>query len=107
MIRRNIQSYIRRAMEDTPVVLINGARQTGKTTLAQVLAAELGAQFFTFDDSATFALAASDPNGFIRNLSGPAILDEIQKIPALFPAIKHTVDRDRQPGRFLLTGSAN
>lgn len=94
-------------MADTPVVLLNGARQTGKTTLAQAMAAGSGGQFFTLDDSATLGLAAGDPAGFIRNLTGPIVLDEIQKVPDLFPAIKLAVDKDRQPGRFLLTGSAN
>ena len=107
MIRRHIQDSVRRAMTDTPVVLLNGARQTGKTTLAQALAAGSGAQYFTFDDLATLALAAGDPSGFIRNLTGPVVLDEIQKAPKLFSAIKLAVDKDRQPGRFLLTGSAN
>ena len=107
MIRRHIQDSVRRAMTDTPVVLLNGARQTGKTTLAQALAAGSGAQYFTFDDLATLALTAGDPSGFIRNLTGPVVLDEIQKAPNLFPAIKLAVDKDRQPGRFLLTGSAN
>ncbi len=107
MIRRNIEDSIRRAKADTPVVLLTGARQTGKTTLAEAMAAESGAQYFTLDDSATLALTAGDPAGFIRNLSGPVVLDEIQKVPDLFPAIKLAVDKDRQPGRFLLTGSAN
>ncbi len=107
MIRRNIQNSVRRAMADTPVVLINGARQTGKTTLAQEMAAEPGFQYFTLDDAATLGLAAGDPSGFIRNLTGPVVIDEIQKAPALFPAIKLAVDKDRKPGRFLLTGSAN
>ena len=107
MIRRHIQDSVQRAMADTPVVLLNGARQTGKTTLVQAMAAGSGAQYFTFDDSATLSLAAGDPAGFIRNLTGPVVLDEIQKAPALFPAIKLAVDKDRQPGRFLLTGSAN
>lgn len=61
MIRRNIQDSVQRAMADTPVVLLNGARQTGKTTLAQALAAKSGAQYFTLDDAATLALAAGDP----------------------------------------------
>ncbi len=94
-------------MADTPVVLLNGARQTGKTTLAQAIAARSGARYYTLDDYATLALAAGDPAGFIRNLSGPVVIDEIQKAPELFPAIKLAVDKDRQPGRFLLTGSAN
>lgn len=91
-------------MADTPVVLLNGARQTGKTTLAQALAEKTGAQYFTLDDSATLALAAGDPAGFIRNLNGPVVLDEIQRAPDLFPAIKVSVDKNQRPGRFLLTG---
>lgn len=107
MIRRTIQAAVRRAMADTPVVLLNGARQTGKTTLARELATAPGSRFFTLDDAATLALAAGDPSGFIRNLTGPVVIDEIQKAPDLFPAIKRAVDQDRRPGRFLLTGSAN
>ena len=79
----------------------------GKNTLAQALVAGSGAQYFTFDDFATLALAAGAASGFIRNLTGPVVLDEIQKAPNLFSAIKLAVDKDRQPGRFLLTGSAN
>ena len=107
MIQRHIQDSVRRAMADTPVVLLNGARQTGKTTLAQAIAGKTGADYFTLDDAATLALAAGDPAGFIRNLTGPVVLDEVQKAPDLFPAIKLAVDRNRLPGRFLLTGSAN
>jgi len=107
MIRRNIEDSIRLAMSDTPVVLLNGARQTGKTTLALMVAEKTGAHYFTLDDATTLALAAGDPAGFISNLAGPVVLDEIQKAPDLFPAIKLAVDRNREPGRFLLTGSAN
>lgn len=94
-------------MTDTPVVLVNGARQTGKTTLVQAIAKRTGAEYFTLDDAATLALIAGDPSGFVRGLTGPVVIDEIQKVPDLFPAIKLAVDKDRQPGRFLLTGSAN
>ena len=107
MIRRNIQSHIEAALADTPVVLLSGARQTGKTTLVQALAKTRGAAYFTFDDVATLASARSDPAGFVRDLTGPVVLDEIQKAAELFPAIKLAVDRNRQPGRFILTGSAN
>ena len=107
MVERTIERAINSAMADTPVVLLNGARQTGKTTLARAIAEKTGAEYFTLDDAATLALAASDPVGFIRNLPGPVVLDEIQKAPDLFPAIKVSVDKNRRPGRFLLTGSAN
>jgi predicted AAA+ superfamily ATPase len=99
MVTRNIEKSIQAAMADTPVVLLNGARQTGKTTLARAIAEKTGAEYFTLDDAATLALTAGDPAGFIRNLTGPVVLDEIQKAPDLFPAIKVSVDRNRRPGR--------
>lgn len=107
MIQRHIQTAIHLALADTPVVLLNGARQTGKTTLARELAATSGRPCLTLDDATTLGLAFADPVGFIRGLSGPVVIDEIQKAPELFPAIKLAVDQDRRPGRFLLTGSAN
>jgi len=108
MIRRNIAIAIRESLTDTPVILINGARQTGKSTLAQLLA-EHGhdARYITLDNATDLAAATNDPEGFIDGLTGPVILDEIQCAPKLFPAIKRSVDRNRVFGRFLLTGSAN
>jgi hypothetical protein len=107
MIRRNIQETVAEAMADTPIVLLNGARQTGKTTLVQSLSSASGVQYYTLDDAATVALASADPDGFVRAQPGTVAIDEIQKAPALFPAMKLAVDRQRRPGRFLLTGSAN
>ena len=104
---RNIEPRLREALEDSPVVLIDGSRQCGKTTLARQVGDELGYVYFTFDDDVMLAAALSDPAGFIDNLPPKAILDEIQRVPHLFRAIKATVDRNRTPGRFLLTGSAN
>jgi len=69
MIKRTIEHAIRSAMADTPVVRLNGARQTGKTTLARAMAEKTGAEYFTLDDAATLVLAASDPVGFIRPAS--------------------------------------
>jgi hypothetical protein len=94
-------------MADTPVVLLNGARQTERITLAQAVAERTGPRYFTLDDAATLGRVAGDPIGFIRNLEGCVVIDENQKAQELFPAIKLAVDRNRQPGRFLLTGSAN
>ncbi len=107
MIQRNIEKYLRDALEDTPVVLLNGARQTGKTTLVRKIAADFAAAYLTLDDATTLAAAASDPEGFLAGRDGMLVVDEVQKAPDLFPAIKRAVDRDRSPGRFLLTGSAN
>lgn len=89
------------------MVLLNGARQVGKSTLVQSLTDGDRAQYLTLDDATVLAAASSDPSGFVAGLAGPVILDEVQRIPGLFLALKAAVDRDRQPGRFLLTGSAN
>lgn len=95
------------ALADTPVVLVHGPRQSGKTTLVRHLGKRDGRFYVTFDDAAVVAAAKSDPVGFIADLPEFTILDEIQKVPSIFSAIKLAVDRDRSPGRFLLTGSAN
>ncbi len=107
MFPRNIESELRAALSDTPVVLLNGARQTGKSTLVTALSKDLGATYVTLDDATVLSAASTDPAGFLKGLGASAVIDEVQKIPALFPAIKTLVDADRRPGRFLLTGSAN
>jgi hypothetical protein len=95
-------------MTDCPVVLVNGARQTGKSTLARAVAEQRdSSRYVTLDDVTAFSSASSDPMGFLTMTDGPVVLDEVQRVPALFRAIKLLVDRNRQPGRFLLTGSAN
>ena len=95
------------ALADSPVVLIHGPRQCGKTTLALAVGKTKGYAYFSFDDAVILAAAESDPIGFVDDLPERTILDEVQRVPALFTALKRTVDRDRRPGRFLLTGSAN
>lgn len=104
MYRRNLLNAIERSLTDTPVVLLAGPRQVGKTTLAQQLGER---RFLTLDEGAVLAAAKLDPDGFVAGLDGPIVLDEIQRAPELFRAIKLAVDRKRTPGRFLLTGSAN
>ena len=96
------------ALSDTPIVLLNGARQTGKSTLVQWLAKEAHpARYITLDDAAVLSAARGDPTGFLTGLDSPIVLDEVQRAPELFLAIKAVVDRNRVPGHFLLTGSAN
>src|SRR2546421_2084030 len=109
VIRRNITDQLLQALADTPVVLLNEARQTGKSTLVQSreVRDEPSRQYLTFDDPGVLAAARSDPNGFLAGLTTPVTLDEIQHVPELFPSIKVAVDRKREPGSFLLTGSAN
>lgn len=95
------------ALAESPVVLIHGPRQCGKTTLAQMVGDVHRYSYFSFDDTVTLAAATSDPVGFVDDLPERTILDEVQRAPALFTTLKRAVDRDRRPGRFLLTGSAN
>jgi len=102
---RYISDRIKLSLSDTRVVLLSGPRQSGKSTLAQQLADD-GRPFFTLDDATTLTAVQHDPTGFIRSLDR-AVIDEIQRAPELLLAIKQSVDADRRPGRFLLTGSAN
>jgi predicted AAA+ superfamily ATPase len=108
MLRRHIIDRLLDGLADTPAVLVNGARQTGKSTLVQ--SAELAGQnrqYLTFDDPGILGAAKRDPNGFVAGLNMPVTLDEVQHVPEIFPVIKAAIDRKRQPGQFLLTGSAN
>ena len=108
MIERALTPALLAALADTPVVLLTGGRQTGKSTLVTSLAARgFEAEYVTLDDPIELAAARRDPVGFVERLGARAILDEAQRAPELFLPIKAAVDRDRRPGRFLLTGSAN
>jgi uncharacterized protein len=104
--QRNIEPRLFEALQDTPVVLLVGPRQTGKTTLVKQVAKEKGMQYLTLDDELTRLSAKEDPIGFVRRIEH-GVIDEIQRAPNLLLAIKKSVDDNRQPGRFLLTGSAN
>jgi predicted AAA+ superfamily ATPase len=108
MINRNITAHIKAALSDSPVVLLNGARQSGKSTLVKKIASDIhSARYLTLDDAGVLAAAKHDPEEFIAGLDGNIVIDEVQRAPELFLAIKAEVDRYRKPGRFLLTGSAN
>jgi predicted AAA+ superfamily ATPase len=93
------------ALQDTPVVMISGPRQCGKTTMVRELLDDDRA-YFTLDEDTALAAARDDPAGFVRGLDY-ATIDEVQRVPDLLRAIKKAVDEDRRPGRFLLTGSTN
>ena len=103
---RAIEPRIAEAQLDTPVILLAGPRQAGKTTLVRKIAEQQALQYLTMDDELTLLSARKDPVGMIRRLD-KAVIDEIQRAPQLLLAIKKSVDEDRRPGRFLLTGSAN
>ena len=114
---RSISRSLAEALRVMPAVVVAGARQTGKTTLARVVgrtgiahgsgpAAPGGRQYLSLDDFDVLDLARRDPDALVRN-SHPVTLDEVQREPGLLSAVKREIDRGRQPGRFLLTGSAN
>lgn len=105
LFRRFSAERVRTALKDTPVVMVNGPRQSGKTTLVREFVASDRA-YITLDDETVLEAARSDPTGLIRELDR-AVIDEVQRVPELLRAVKRSVDEDRRPGRFLLTGSAN
>jgi len=108
MFRRNIEERVREAIGHARVVLINGPRQAGKTTLVRELM-DFGeeANYVTFDDISSLSYAQRDPAGFVDQFRGMTIIDEVQRAPEVFLPIKMAVDRNKQAGAFVLTGSAN
>ncbi len=102
---RTLAVALRTALADTPVVCLLGPRQCGKTTLAKTV--ESDRAYVTLDEESYLNTATQDPDGFVDRLPKRVILDEVQRAPGLLTAIKRSVDRDRRPGRFLLTGSAD
>ena len=105
LIDRKARPLVETALSDTRVVLVVGPRQAGKTTLARQFAG-LDRPYVTLDDAGALSAARADPVGFVRGLDR-AVIDEVQRVPELILAIKESVDRNVEPGRFLLTGSAN
>lgn len=104
---RYLHTRLTEALTDSPVILIHGPRQSGKTTLARLVGDEEGFTYFTFDDDVQRAAAQADPVGFVADLPHRAVLDEVQRVPGLFTSLKAAVDSRRESGRFIVTGSAN
>ncbi|MFI6899767.1 ATP-binding protein [Nonomuraea sp. NPDC050394] len=105
LVRRHAEQAVTDALADTRVVLVNGARQSGKSTLVRQLAKSGGTEWRDLDDALTRQAAMSDPGGFV-DFPGPMVIDEIQRAPELLLAIKSQVDADPRPGRYRLTGSS-
>lgn len=103
MKKRTLDNMLKIALATFPVVLLNGARQVGKSTLAL----EKFQNYLTFDDGELRLYAKENPKGFLKNLELPICLDEIQKVPTLLEYIKMHIDVNRKNGDFLLTGSSN
>jgi predicted AAA+ superfamily ATPase len=107
-VERNVRPTVVEALREARAVCLLGARQSGKSTLARAIAArEHPAAYLTLDDDATRRSALEDPTGFIAGVSGPAVIDEVQRAPDLMLAIKERLDTNNERGQFLLAGSAN
>lgn len=102
------ESLVRETLADTPVSIVQGARQVGKSTMVRRLVRERGGRLLSLDSADILTAAEQDPDGFVRQFPvGLLAIDEAQRVPALIRALKAAVDEDRRPGRFLITGSAD
>lgn len=104
MIKRGIQEYLLRCLEEDPVVFLKGPRQAGKSTLVKSLPGKR--LYLTLDDLTVLQAARENPQGFIEGIGGEITLDEIQRVPEILLPIKCAVDKSRHAGAYLLTGSA-
>lgn len=108
MYQRFIKDNIIKTSQDTPVITLCGARQSGKSTLLALIGQDIPhLTYKTFDEITTRSVAQHNPQAFLESLPRPLVLDEVQNVPELFQAIKYFVDLDRKPGQFFLTGSAD
>ena len=108
MIKRKLEPIILEMLDNFRIVAINGPRQSGKTTLAKLIAKNKNIIYYTFDDEDVYNTAKLDPNGFISYISKDnVVIDEVQMIPELIPSIKMQVDEVNKKGMFLLTGSSD
>ena len=104
---RHLAASLEKTLKNRPLVYLNGPRQTGKSTLAQML--DGGANYVSFDSPIVLAGAKSDPAGFVNSLPPGRlnIIDEAQMAPETFPYIKMAIDKYRPACKYLLTGSAD
>ena len=104
---RIVEPRLTEALEDAPVVLLHGPRQSGKSTLVRSVGEAHGRTYLSFDDDVVREAATSDPVGFVLDLPARVTLDEIQRVPQGFTTLEAAVDRDRTPAGYLdrlLTG---
>ena len=108
LVRRAVEPWARELLTATPVLTIEGARQTGKSTLAQMLTDGTQAKIVSLDEPDILMFARNDPRGFVDQAADQTlVIDEVQRVPSLTLSIKASVDKDRRPGRFILTGSSD
>jgi len=108
IIPRFLDEHVRRALRQVPAVAILGPRQCGKTTLARHLVGNLPEVLYLDLERPSDVSRLTDPEAlFAANASRMICIDEIQRVPELFPVMRHAIDADRRPGRFLILGSAS
>lgn len=105
MIEREVMPHLRRLFEQFPFVTVTGPRQAGKTTLCRAAFADLA--YISLDAADARERADSDPRGLLAELGTPAVIDEIQHVPALLSYLKERADEAGGNGQYVLTGSAN
>ena len=106
LVPRRLERVIQRLMAEEPVVILQGPRAVGKSTLLRRLGESAGAGVTDLDDLATREAVAVDPGRFAGG-AAPVLIDEIQHVPEMLDAIKAELNRDLRPGRFVITGSTN
>ncbi|CAM2866211.1 ATP-binding protein [Actinomyces slackii] len=108
LVGRGLQLRGSEYLDHFPAVVVQGARQAGKSTLAQMLVENRPHAVVTLDDSRVRDAVAADPWQVVEQIpEGTLVIDEVQRLPELLLTIKASIDRDRRPGRFILTGSSN
>ena len=108
MIKRRLEAIILEMLDNFRIVAINGPRQSGKTTLAKLIAKNKNITYYTFDDDDIYNTAKLDPNGFISYIAKDnVVIDEVQMVPEVISSIKMQVDEQNKKGMFLLTGSSD
>ena len=102
-IKRQIENVIKKSFNTYPAVLITGPRPVGKSTALKNLYSDF--EYETLDDVNMIRAISSDPTGYLQLKGTPFIIDEVQKVPDLFSSLKYVIDKNKQNGMYLLTGS--
>jgi len=107
MIPRKIESKLIKYLDNFKIVVVSGARQTGKSTLVKYIAGKRGLNYVSFDTAKYRNLASSDTEVFLKQQQPPIAIDEVQKVPQIIEEIKYIADNSPGNGQFLLTGSVD
>ncbi len=107
MLSRSITPKLLETLQFHPIVLLLGGRQTGKTTLLQMIMKSQPYHYISFDNLNVLSSAQRDPMTFVQLLPIPVIIDEVQRVPEIFLPLKQLVDEHKKPGMVIMTGSAN